>query len=115
MKGFVERSRDRKGAVFAHDLRQLPYGRGSANGVSNTPLGKTGEADVAMGNLSQPLRRSVIDRNVAGVCGGLGEYAGIDPTVVRVVYVLASIFSAAFPGILIYIILWLLIPEREYY
>ena len=61
------------------------------------------------------LRRSVVNRQIAGVCGGIGEYLGIDPTVVRVMYVLLSIFSAAFPGILLYIILWALIPEREYY
>ena len=68
-----------------------------------------------MADLSRPLRRSVANRSIAGVCGGLGEYFGIDPTVVRVAYVLLSIFSAGFPGILVYLILWLLIPEREYY
>ena len=62
----------------------------------------------------RPLRRSVANRVIAGVCGGLAEYFGLDPTVVRVVYVLLSILSAAFPGILIYLILWVLIPEREY-
>ena len=61
------------------------------------------------------LRRSVVNRQVAGVCGGLAEYFGLDPTAVRVVYVLLSVFSAAFPGILIYVLLWILIPEREYY
>ena len=61
------------------------------------------------------MRRSVMDRQIAGVCGGLGEYFGIDTTAVRVAYVLISIFSAAFPGLLVYIVLWLLIPEREYY
>ena len=61
------------------------------------------------------LRRSLANRHIAGVCGGIGEYIGLDPTVVRVIYVLLSIFSAGFPGILIYIILWLVIPKREYY
>ena len=56
-----------------------------------------------------------MDRQIAGVCGGLGEYFGIDTTAVRVAYVLLSIFSAGFPGMLVYVILWLLIPEREYY
>ena len=55
------------------------------------------------------------NRQIAGVCGGLGEYFGIDPTVVRVVYALASILSAAFPGFLVYVLLWIMIPEREYY
>lgn len=61
------------------------------------------------------LRRSLANRQIAGVCGGLGEYFDIDPTAVRVAYVLVSIFSAAFPGIIVYLILWVLIPEREYY
>lgn len=64
---------------------------------------------------SKPLRRSLVNRQMAGVCGGIAEYLGWDPTVVRVIYVLLSIFSVAFPGILIYILLWVLIPEREYY
>ena len=49
------------------------------------------------------------------MCGGIAEYFDLDPTVIRIVYVLLTIFSVAFPGILIYIILWILIPEREYY
>ncbi len=61
------------------------------------------------------LRRSVVNRHIGGVCGGLGEYFGIDPTAVRVAYVLLSIFSAAFPALLVYVVLWILIPEREYY
>jgi len=61
------------------------------------------------------LRRSVSDRWLAGVCGGLAEYFGLDPTVVRVSYVLLSILSVAFPGMLVYLILWFLIPEEEYY
>ena len=61
------------------------------------------------------LRRSVANRHVGGVCGGLAEYFGLDPTAVRAGYVLLSILSATFPGILIYFVLWLLIPEREYY
>ncbi|MHC5108475.1 MAG: PspC domain-containing protein [Planctomycetota bacterium] len=68
-----------------------------------------------MSTHTKHLRRSVKDRQLAGVCGGLGEYFGIDPTVVRVAYVLLSIFSVAFPGLIVYIILWLVIPEREYY
>lgn len=61
------------------------------------------------------LRRSVANRVIAGVCGGLAEYFDLDPTVVRVGYVLLSILSIAFPGILVYLILWVLIPSRDYY
>ena len=64
-----------------------------------------------MPNPSNPLRRSNNSRMLAGVCGGLAEWLGWDPTVLRVVYVAVSIVSAAFPGILAYVILWVLMPE----
>lgn len=60
----------------------------------------------------KPLRRSRNDRNIAGVCGGLAEHFGLDPTYTRIGYVLLSILSAAFPGTLIYLILWWLVPEE---
>ncbi len=63
-------------------------------------------------NTSRALRRSRHDRMIAGVVGGLADYFGLDPTLARVIYVLVSIFSAAFPGILVYILLWILIPEE---
>ncbi len=58
------------------------------------------------------LRRS---RNamLGGVCGGIAEWLGWDPTLVRVLYVLVSIFSAAFPGIIVYLILWIVMPKAE--
>jgi phage shock protein C len=58
------------------------------------------------------LKRSS-NKVIAGVCGGLAEYFNWDPTIVRVGYVLLSILSAAFPGILIYIILWVVMPPPE--
>lgn len=59
------------------------------------------------------LRRSTRNSMIAGVMGGLGEHYDIDPVKLRIVYVLLSIFSGAFPGILVYIILWILIPKEE--
>lgn len=64
-------------------------------------------------DVSRPLRRSVDDRQIAGVCGGLAEFFGLDSTTVRVIYLLATIFTA-FAGTLVYILLWILVPEREY-
>lgn len=52
------------------------------------------------------------DRIIAGVCGGIAEYLGWPPWRVRIIYVLVSVFSAAFPGILVYLLLWFLMPER---
>jgi phage shock protein C len=60
-----------------------------------------------------PLVRSRRHRMLGGVCGGLAEWIGWDPTVVRILYVLASVLSAAFPGALVYIILWLIMPESD--
>ena len=57
------------------------------------------------------LLRSSSDRWVAGVCGGIAEYFVWDPAIVRLAYVLLSVFSAAFPGLLVYIILWLIMPQ----
>lgn len=54
------------------------------------------------------------NRMIAGVVGGIAEYYGWDPTAVRIGYVFLSIFSAAFPGILAYIILWLIMPEKPF-
>lgn len=58
-----------------------------------------------------PLLRSR-NRRIAGVCGGLAVWLGWDPTVVRIAYVVVSIASVAFPGILVYLLLWLLMPEE---
>jgi phage shock protein C len=62
--------------------------------------------------MTRSLQRSKTDRMIAGVCGGIAKSFGWDPTIVRILYVLVSIVSAAFPGILVYIILWVLIPEE---
>lgn len=65
-----------------------------------------------MTDLARPLRRSRSKRMIAGVIGGLADYFGLDPTLARVIYVVGSILSAAFPGILVYILLWVLVPEE---
>ena len=58
-----------------------------------------------------PLYRSRRHRMIAGVCGGLAEWLGWDVTLVRVLYVIVSVLSVAFPGILAYIILWIFMPQ----
>jgi phage shock protein C len=49
---------------------------------------------------------------IAGVCAGLGEYLNIDATVVRVLYVLLSLCTVGFPGILAYLICWMIVPQK---
>lgn len=59
------------------------------------------------------LTRSNRNKMIAGVCGGIAEYLDMDPTLVRVLYVLVSILSAAFPGVIAYIILMFVMPPPE--
>ena len=59
---------------------------------------------------STKLRRSS-DRMIAGVCGGIAAQMDLPADRVRLIYVLLSLISAGFPGILVYIVLWILLPE----
>lgn len=58
------------------------------------------------------LYRSKTDRKLAGVCGGLGEFFGFDPTLARLVFIFLAL-PGGLPGILPYIILWVVIPEDK--
>ena len=60
---------------------------------------------------SGKLTKSTFDKKIAGVCGGLAEYFDLDPTLVRAGYVILSVFSAAFPGVILYIILAVIMPD----
>lgn len=53
------------------------------------------------------------DQVIAGVCAGIAEYFGWDIAIVRIVYLVLSIVSVAFPGILVYVILWIVMPEKN--
>ena len=64
-----------------------------------------------MTSSSRPLRRSRTNRMIGGVVAGLANYMGMDVSIARILFVLISIFSAAFPGILVYVLCWILIPE----
>lgn len=60
---------------------------------------------------SAPLRRSSDHRMIAGVIGGIAEHFGLNVTLLRIVYVVVSVLSVAFPGILVYLLLWVIIPS----
>jgi len=62
--------------------------------------------------MDKKLYRSRTDKTFAGVCGGFGKLIGIDPTIVRVIFAIASFFSGCFPGLILYIILTCIIPEE---
>ena len=57
------------------------------------------------------VKRSRRNRMIGGVCGGIAEHFGWSVTATRVAYVLLSALSVAFPGIIVYIILWIVLPE----
>ena len=52
------------------------------------------------------------ERVLAGVCGGIAEYFDVDPTIVRVLYAVLTFFTA-FSGVILYPILWLIIPGKK--
>lgn len=64
-----------------------------------------------MAEAHKGLQRSRDNRIIAGVCGGLADWLGWDPTLVRVLYVVVSV-ATAFSGVLVYLLLWVLMPER---
>ncbi len=62
--------------------------------------------------MEKKLRRSR-DKKLCGVCGGIAEYFELDPTVIRVLFAVLTVFSAAFPGLLLYFILAFVMPKPE--
>ena len=64
-----------------------------------------------MTRTQEKLHRSSSNSIIAGVCGGFAEWLGWNPTTFRVLYVIISILSAAFPGLLVYLVLWLVMPR----
>ena len=61
--------------------------------------------------MEKKLYRSQKDRMVGGVCGGLGEYFGIDPTIVRLLFVLFSLTGG--PGLIVYLIFLIIVPDES--
>ena len=63
-----------------------------------------------MAHPTKRLYRSRTDRMLAGVLGGVAEYSGLDPSLVRIGYVLVTFFSGCIPGILLYLMVALIVP-----
>jgi len=57
------------------------------------------------------LTRSLNDRKIAGVCGGIGEYLNVDPLVFRILFLFLLLCAGG--GLLLYFILWLMMPENN--
>ena len=65
-----------------------------------------------MGNDYRKLTRSATNRTICGVCGGIGEYLNIDPTIIRIIWIFCSLTSCG-TGLIVYLIAALVIPEPE--
>lgn len=62
--------------------------------------------------MNKKLYKSSTDKKISGVCAGFGEFFGIDATIIRVIYAVATFFTASFPGVILYIILAFILPEN---
>lgn len=62
---------------------------------------------------NKKLYRSMVNKKLCGVCGGLGEYFDLDPTLIRLLWVCASLFTAGFPGLLAYIVCAIIVPQQN--
>ena len=81
--------------------------------LSGPPEGPTSTVQAFGGTTPRRLTRSSQHKMFFGVCGGLADYFGVDPTLVRIVVAVATFFSAIFPGIILYIILGFVIPSDD--
>ena len=64
-------------------------------------------------NSPKRLTRSRKDKMLGGICGGIADYMVVDPTIVRLIFALATFFTAVFPGVLIYLIMWIVVPKEQ--
>jgi phage shock protein PspC (stress-responsive transcriptional regulator) len=85
------------------DMNETTFGPSTPPGAPQGPSAPPPHQDL------ERLRRSVTDRYVAGVAGGLGRHFGIDPTIIRVLLAVLTLFGGA--GVLIYAVAWLFVPE----
>lgn len=69
------------------------------------------QASAFTGSPTQRLHRSVTDSKIAGVCGGVAEYFQTDSTIVRLVWVFVTFFTGLIPGIVVYAVAWMIMPE----
>jgi phage shock protein C len=69
------------------------------------------QANAPAGTAQRQLHRSISDSKIAGVCGGLAEYFETDSTIVRLVWVLVTFVTGLIPGIAVYVVGWLIMPQ----
>ena len=62
--------------------------------------------------MQKKLYRSTNNKMISGVCAGIAEYFNIDPTLVRLLFAALTLFSAAFPGVILYLIMMIIVPQK---
>jgi phage shock protein C len=86
----------------------------AARGITSRRMGETkSERKTRSMTAQKTLRLSYHNGLLCGVCGGIAEWLGWKPRAVRALYVLLSVFSAMFPGLLVYLILYFLLPGPD--
>lgn len=83
----------------------------SSRKSTSTKQTQAKQADMTSSATPRVLYRSVRNRVIGGVAGGLGEYFYIDPTIIRIIFILLTIFGGS--GILLYIVLWIILPSQD--
>lgn len=79
--------------------------------MAETKKEKAAHSAVSPESKVSRLYRSETNKVIAGVAGGLGDYFNIDPTIIRILFILLTIFGGS--GLIIYIVLWLIIPTKS--
>jgi phage shock protein C len=74
------------------------------------PAGRGARSDLKGGGMEKRLQRSRTEKMIGGVCGGLAAYFGVDPTIVRVLWVAVTLLGGA--GLIAYLILWVIMPQE---
>jgi len=95
-------------------VRSTGQGEAQATTIDPQAAPVAGFTPIGEKNMRQrPLTRSLHDRMIGGVCGGMAEYFNIDPSLVRVGWVMLTFFSGFFLGIIAYIVLMVVVPEQK--
>jgi phage shock protein PspC (stress-responsive transcriptional regulator) len=105
---FTERLGSIKQVITMHDVDEIIVIMGDPREISGAKERPYTNYERRSG--THRIYRDPDDRMIGGVCGGLGAYLGIDPVIVRIIFILFLIFGI---GLLVYIILWIVVPEAR--
>jgi phage shock protein PspC (stress-responsive transcriptional regulator) len=112
---FSQKLKDGRSSLYSDDINDVLGIMGDVNqmdGAENTNEKRTEESQYIPHNVrTERLRRNPFDESLGGVCSGIGSYFDIDPTLIRILFVVAIVIYGS--GLLFYFILWLIIPKAK--